>query len=210
MKHHRIRVAALLLTCLSVLVLSANTGSTLALVIDRTLSLVNTFVPAQASDGISLIIPIEKQYRSSSGQQLNPGGFVFELTEEGSGNSQYAVSDEAGCAAFSLSYQPQDSGQLFRYTLSEMNDHRPGVAYSEIVYRIQIEVCSVDGLLTARMQVDGKERDGFIATFENIGTGGETPPATGDAFALALHGLMTVSSMMLLMPLIIWRRRCGS
>lgn len=208
MKHQRIRVAALLLTCLLALVLSANTGSTLALVIDRTLSLVNTFVPAQASDGITLSIPVEKQYHSSSGQQLNPSGFMFELTEEGSGNSQYAVADETGCAAFSLSYQPQDAGQLFCYSLSEKNDHRPGVVYSETVYRIRIEVFSVDGLLTARMLVDGKDSEGFVATFENICTAAETPPTTGDPFAPVLHGVMVVTSMMLLTTLIIWRRRC--
>lgn len=165
-------------------------GSTMAMVIDRTLSLVNTFVPAHASDGSTLVIPIEKTLLSATGQRLNPAGFTFLLTAEGNGENLHAVSDAQGYASFCLSFQPQDAGRTFRYTLSEQNDHQSGIRYSDVRYALEVRVWMQDQLLTAEIREIGEEPGNFVATFVNRYTEIAAPPATGDTFPLQGYGLL--------------------
>ena len=110
------------------------------------------------------------------------------------------VSDANGNAMLTLTYTKADIGKVFTYVISEINDGRENVWYSDAEYTVTVTV-SLDeqtNTLVATYTVNGKTADSIVAEFENVYD--YTPAAqTGDMTigsvviaVLAMAGLVCV------------------
>lgn len=193
-------VAMLIITTL-VVASTVMAGSTLAMIIDKTLSLVNTFAPEEITAETDVDISIEKSVVSANGAVISAGGFTFELTDLQTGNVLSAVTNAMGQASFNLAFSEEDIGQTYQYTITEVNDARPGFNYSTKVYQLQISVDLVGNDLVAAMTLDGQSVNECVAAFINYYADADAPPPpAGDDQQPALYfAMMAVSALALIL-----------
>lgn len=172
------------------------TGNTLAVLIDRSASLVNTFISGEITASTELDINIQKKVMVGDLAILNAGGFTFELTDLQNNEVIKAVSDANGKAAFTLAFSEEDIGNTYHYTLHELNDGREGYTYSTQVYEISVTVLLKGNDLIAELTVDGQPMDALTAEFINHYTSedGAPPPPAGDNSHPVLYGMMVIIS----------------
>ena len=177
----------------------------------------NTLVP-EAGD-IAVDIIAKKNVKSLSEETIGPEDFEFVLVNTDNKIEATAKSDKNGLAAFRLIFTQSDAGKTYHYTLSETNDGRENVTYSEKVYDFTIAVTEgADRKLTAVITCDGAVFDTLIAEFENIyeipekAVASEGAP-TGDSSGLLLYIVLAGISVLVLIPLWISknhrRKRCN-
>lgn len=181
---------------------------TLAYLFRETDTVVNTFQPpAGLSDELTVDIAIQKQMVNTGNALMAPSGFTFVLKNEATGIEQLAVSDDQGMAHLVLGFDGSQAGNTYQYVLTEQNDHRPGVTYSNAVYAIAIEVYLADGQAHTRLFVNGTPVEQIAPIFVNEYDGSRQPiiPPTGDAAPVALLMALAVVSAGIL-P-VLWKRR---
>ena len=198
-------VAMLIITTM-VVASTVMAGSTLAMIIDNTLSLVNTFAPEEITAETDVNISIEKSVVSASGAVISAGGFTFELTDLQTGTVLTAVTNAMGQSSFSLAFSEEDIGQTYQYTITEVNDARPGFNYSTKVYQLQISVDLVGNDLVAAMTLDGQEVSECVAAFVNHYADADVPPPpAGDDQQPVLYFVLVAASAVALF--VIHRKR---
>lgn len=182
------------------------TSGTLALLIDQTMSLVNTFVPPEVTAETTVELNIQKTIATTSVNEVNASGFTFELTDLQNGKCYTAISDNNGAAAFTIPYSEADIGETYSYTLKERNDARKGFTYDTRVYDIEISVKLKGNDLVADLVMDQRPVNSLNAEFINayFAEGGEVPPPpAGDNAEPLLYGVLMLISMFSL--ILIWR-----
>jgi pilin isopeptide linkage protein len=182
------------------------TSGTLALLIDQTMSLVNTFVPPEITAETTVELNIQKNIATTSVNEVNASGFTFELWDLQNGKCYTATSDNDGAAAFTLPYTEADIGKTFKYTLKERNDAREGFTYDTRVYEIEVTVKLKGNDLVAAMVMDQRPVDQLNAEFINtyFAEGEDVPPPpAGDSAEPVLYGMLMIISFFSL--LLIWR-----
>ncbi len=124
-------------------------------------------------------INIDKTVDNVGTMEIAAEGFSFKLQKDGENEFASVVTDENGKAGFVLDFTQEDIGKTYDYTLSEINDGRSNVTYSEKVYEFSIEVSLGDeNQLVATIISDEQAIDELNAEFTNIYD--YTPPQTGD------------------------------
>lgn len=174
------------------------TSGTLALLIDQTMSLVNTFVPPKVTAETTVQLDIQKTVVSDGVNGISPSGFTFELTALQDGKCYTASSDNEGTAAFTIPYTEADIGKTYQYVLKERNDAREGFTYSTRVYDIEITVHLKGNDLVADLVMDQEPVESLSAEFVNtyFAAGGEVPPPpAGDSANPLLYGVLMVISL---------------
>ncbi len=196
LKRLKYLLVVMLLVTSMVVYAAVTTGSTLAVLIDKTMSLVNTFVPEKVTADTELDINVQKKIVASGVDVLNAGGFTFELTDLQTNDVLKAISDASGKAFFTLSYTEADIGKTYQYTLHELNDGREGFTYSTQVYEISVTVLLKGNDLVAELTVDGQAVESLTAEFINIFTSedGTLPPPAGDQAAPMLYSVLVLIS----------------
>jgi len=198
-----LRVLGLVLcACLAV---GLTASFTLAYYSVRTPVLVNTFVPGDIPDIASLTLPltVKKTVVCTGEETIGPEGFRFLLADSVSGE-QLAVmtSDANGNAGCTLTYTHDDIGKTYGYRLTEINDGRENVTYSEQSYYIQVRIIldEAQDMLVPVLHMNGQTVYRLETAFENMYYV-ETPlPSTGDSMNIMLCvALMTFSGAALLM-----------
>lgn len=183
--------------------------STLALLFDRTGTLVNTFVPGSippVEQELPVTISIQKTVLAPAKKPLSPEGFQFQMTDLNGGTVYTTAADPSGAASFPLHYTSADEGKTFRYRITEINDHRKNVEYSDAAYLVEVSISTQDGQLTASLTVDGKTVSLCELPFENIYDPGVPLPPTGDKNHPGIYLLLMLLSGAAL-PLLARRRR---
>ena len=162
--------------------------TTLAYMFDHAGSLINTFAPkTDVLTEAPVEIVIEKTVLSSTDKKMGPECFTFQLEDVTTGEKQTVTTDKNGAARFLLIFKAEDVGQPNEFKVSEVNDARKEVTYSDVIYTVKVNVTAVEDRPTATVQVDGKDVEACVLPFENIYAPGQLPPPTGDSSNLYLH-----------------------
>ncbi len=158
-------------------------------VADGSLSFTNIYTPKP--DDITVDFNIVKTVINNGNEQIGPNGFKFLLDSLSDGVADTTVStDENGKAKFTLSFTEDDIGNTYTYKLSEINDAKEDVIYSDDIYTITVAITLNDNNeLVATLTNNGKAVTDVVAEFENIYD--NTPdvpevPKTGDNANLQL------------------------
>lgn len=198
MKRLKYTLVVMMLVSSVVLCAAVATGGTLAMLIDQTMSLVNTFVPGEVSAQTSVELNIQKTIIATGINGMDASGFTFELTDLQDGKCYTASSDNEGKALFTIPYSEADIGKTFKYTLKERNDAREGFTYSTRVYNIEISVSLKGNDLVADLVMDHQPVEQLTAEFINTyftQGGEEPPPPAGDSADPLLYAGLVVASL---------------
>lgn len=164
-----------------VLALGVAVPATLAYVTVKTPSLVNVFTADVPPAGaVSVPVRVHKTILAAGSQTIGPEGFTFRLTEAETGASQTFQTNTTGYGALTLAYTPEDAGKTFVYLLTEVDDGREHVTYSDLVYRLTVSPAVDAGVLAAALSVNDEPVREIIAEFENIYAPTTDVPSTGD------------------------------
>ncbi len=141
-------------------------------------------------DSAAVRIPIVKTIKSDDAEPIGPGSFEFELENTETGEKLTAKTDSDGNATFNLTFRREDAGKTYTYKLSEKNDGREGVTYSDTVYDMDIAVMFDDSDNPVAVLYVGGEvaPEDFAAAFENI----YRSPTTPDDIVVKLKTKKTV------------------
>lgn len=164
-----------------VFVLGLAVPAAVAYVTVKSPSLVNVFTADVPPEGaVTVPVRVHKTILASGTQTIGPEGFTFRLTEAESGASQTFQTNTIGYGALTLAYTPEDAGKTYTYLLTEVNDSREHVTYSDLVYRLTISPALDAGVLTAALTLNDEPVQAVLAEFENIYAPTTDVPATGD------------------------------
>ena len=170
--------------------------TTLAYITAQSDTLVNTFTaPYYAPESAGVDVQVNKVVRSKGAQSISPEGFQFCLLDEQTGESVILTADAQGHASAALRFTDADLGRTHAYTLYEINDARPGVAYSDKVYAVEIELnVDAENRIAASVRVDGKAVQWIEAEFVNVYSAGSIfLPTTGDDSRLGLYTMLMLA-----------------
>ena len=126
-----------------------------------------TFANTYTAEG-SVILKAKK---TLEGRTLADGQFEFQLKDEAGTVLQTKKSDGSGNITFDvITYDQDDAGKEFNYTISEVNAKADGYTYDATVYNVKVTVTDEgNGKLTAtETYVDGEAN--FKNTYEAEGT----------------------------------------
>ncbi len=137
---------------------------------------------------VDVDIEINKTVENKGSETITPEGFEFLL--EGEGERLTVKTGVDGKAVFTLNYTEADIGKSYTYKLTEINDGRENVKYSDEEYIITVSVTlGADLELVANVTKDGLDVDTLTAEFVNeynyTPPSPPTPPA-GDTTQLVL------------------------
>ena len=155
--------------------------STLAYIMAKSDTLKNTFTaPYFPPNGDGAMIAVHKTVNNIGLKMIGPEGFCFALYNEADGKTIYMTTDETGYASVILPFADEHVGKTYTYLLSEVNDKREDVTYSEKVYTVTIDVAvNEDYQIVTSLLLDGKPIEQIVAEFENT-YGSVILPVTGD------------------------------
>lgn len=175
--------------------------ATLAYISASSITYVNTFVPdPRALSDLSVMVNVDKTVTNQGKEAIGPENFIFELTDLDTLKSWTVKTDGQGQAAFLLSYTMQDIGS-HRYQLKEVDEKKPGITYSPLVYEIQVDVVEEADAIILRTWLNGQETEEIRAAYENIYDSGHLPE-TGDSTNYTLYlALLAVSCICLVVLL---------
>jgi len=183
--------------------------STLAYIVTAVTPLKNTFVPdPRALAQTSVSISAKKTVLNTGTEFIGPENFTFILKNTATQEEVRAMSDKSGLAVFELDYNGLEAGR-YSYTLSEANNGREGVAYSDLVYQIDVIVLQDGDHLTTKVLLDGVETPRCVAPFENIYAVGKVEPPTGDETPLLLCSVLMLLSGAAVIMLVCRQRKNG-
>jgi len=173
--------------------------TTIAYIATESNTVVNLFdadyIPP-AEGGVDVII--QKIVTAMGDETLSPEGFQFQLVNRDNPAENYTLTADAqGHAGLRLFFGDQDVGKQFHYQLSEINDARKDVTYSDIVYNIRI-VPAVDdeNKVYTEIFIDDMPVTAVSVQFENIYAPQPEPPETGDTAPLLFFaGLLLISAL---------------
>lgn len=206
------RIVSLVLALVSVCALClATVPGTLAILVDRTSSITNTFVPSPdcVIETVSTAVNVQKTVFNTGNKAIGPEGFRFVLKNTETGEERLAESNALGIASFPLTFSESQAGHTFTYKLYELNTRRPGVTYSDSVYTIEIAVTR-ENALAADVRINGVEST--VAAFRNVYDSASvpTPPDTGDDMQPALYVALVLCALLGLALLRVDRKKGGA
>lgn len=136
---------------------------------------VNTYTPAP--EDVAVKISVKKTVKNVGTESIGPENFEFVLKNVEDGERVALRTDKNGRAVFTLNCTEKDAGKSFHYQLSETNEGKANVTYSEKVYDIRLDVTqNADGTLKAVLCCDGEQYSSFEAQFVNIYDKGKKAP----------------------------------
>ena len=158
------------------------------------ITFVNTYTPDP--DAMSLEFEVNKTVTNLGSEVIGPEGFLFQLENMTIGGILSALSDADGKALFPLTYTKEDIGKTYTYKLSEVNDGRDNVTYSDVAYNITVTITlNENNELVATITNNGAAVEKVIAEFENIYNYTPEPDPTGDPGLMLWTATMAVSAL---------------
>ncbi len=160
----------------------------------------NVFTPKP--EDITVEFKVNKTVENKGTENIGPEGFKFLLDQVG-GQKLNATTDKNGDAKFVLSFTESDIGKTYTYKLSEVNDGKGYVTYSNKVYTVAVTVTlNAQNKLVANLTVDNLPVDNVTAAFVNEYNYTPKAPQTGDTrelvpwlVMLGVSGLAVISTL---------------
>ena len=158
------------------------------------ITFVNTYTPDP--DALPLDFEVNKTVTNLGTEVIGPEGFIFQLENMTVGGILTAVSDENGKAVFTLTFTEDDIGKVYTYKLTEVNDGREHVTYSDVAYNITVAISlNENNELVATITNNGAEVQKIVADFENIYDYTPEPDKTGDPGLMLWSAMLAVSGL---------------
>lgn len=153
--------------------------------------IVNTFAaPDLPLRETSVSVRVHKTVRNIGEEKIGPEGFRFLLENTSGGESYILTTGTNGFASIELPFNEEDLGKPHTYRLTEIDDERENVSYSDEVYTIRVHLyINVDGQLIASTSVNDVPTTQIVAEFVNVHTDMQIPD-TGDDASLMLYAVM--------------------
>lgn len=193
-KKHWLKMALLFATAA---VIAFVIPTTIAYIVKESNTVVNLFdADYIAPDEGGVDVMIQKIVTSMGEETIPPEGFQFYLVNQDDPTENYTLTaDSRGQAGMRLFFADQDVGKEFHYQLSEINDGKENVTYSDIVYDIRIvPEINTDNQVSPSIYIGDVSADAISVQFENIYAPQPKPPETGDAAPLFFFaGLLLIS-----------------
>ena len=104
----------------------------------------------------------------------------------GEGLQKTLTSDDKGKAAYTLSFDKDDVGKTFTYTLTEVDTGIENMIYDTKTVTVSVTIDYVDGVLKPILKQDGKEVSAIAVEFVNTYPQKVNIPSTGDHMPLWL------------------------
>ena len=169
---------------------------------------VNTFVPKPTD--LEIQIHAHKTVHNTGNQSIGPEGFQFMLEQRNSDSRSIMISDEQGNAVFTLIYSEEDAGKSFEYKLSEINDGKEHVTYSNETYDISVDILLENNQLKAILHVDQEETNEVFCEFENtyhkiVEQTPQKPANTGDFSKVPFYAFISIIALLISIMLTILR-----
>ena len=196
-------LALVLCACFAI---SLSAAFTVAYYSVKTPALVNTFVPGDVPEVAPLSLPltVKKTVICTGDKTIGPEGFRFVLKDSETGREITTLTSDAnGDANCTLAYTYNDIGKTYGYLLTEINDGRANVTYSEQSYYIQVRIIldEAQDMLVPMLHINGQSVTRLNTAFENMYYV-ETPlPPMGDSMNVALCAVMMLLSASALLML---------
>lgn len=145
----------------------------------------NTYTPRP--EDITVDFNIVKTVVNKRDKKIGPEGFKFLLDYQAEGVADATVvSDKDGKAKFTLNFTEDDIGNTYTYKLSEVNDSKPYVTYSKLVYTVTVKISLNDNNeLVADLTQNGESATQIVTAFENTYDYTDAPK-TGDNSRLSM------------------------
>jgi pilin isopeptide linkage protein len=158
------------------------------------ITFVNTYTPDP--NALPLDFEVNKTVTNLGTEVIGPEGFIFQLENMTVGGILTAVSDENGKAVFTLTFTEDDIGKVYTYKLTEVNDGREHVTYSDVAYNITVAISlNENNELVATITNNGAEVQKIVADFENIYDYTPEPDKTGDPGLVLWTAMLAVSGL---------------
>lgn len=172
----------------------------------------NTFIPPVIPDPdpITVSLFVQKTVKNTTSKTIGPEGFNFLVEQTGSTQPWTITSDADGKAQLDLTYTHEDLGKTYTYTVSEINDGREGVLYSEQTYELTVTITldEENNILVPKLTNGGESVNKWETAFENTYTHKEplTPP-TGDETPLLMWSILMAASGIAIVVLVVTGRK---
>jgi pilin isopeptide linkage protein len=172
----------------------------------------NTFIPPVIPDPdpITVSLFVQKTVKNTTSKTIGPEGFNFLVEQTGSTQLWTITSDADGKAQLDLTYTHEDLGKTYTYTVSEINDGREGVLYSEQTYELTVTITldEENNILVPKLTNGGESVNKWETAFENTYTHKEplTPP-TGDETPLLMWSILMAASGIAIVVLVVTGRK---
>jgi len=195
-KKHWLKMALLFATAA---VIAFVIPTTIAYIVKESNTVINLFdADYIAPDEGGVDVMIQKIVTSMGEETIPPEGFQFYLVNQDDPTENYTLTaDDQGHAGLRLFFGDQDVGKEFHYQLSEINDGKENVTYSDIVYDIRIvPEINTDNQVSPSIYIGDVSADAISVQFENIYAPQPEPPETGDTAPLFFFaGLLLISGL---------------
>ena len=153
---------------------------------------VNVFTPDPAA--LPFQILVNKFVMNTGEEVIGPEGFTFKMKNLEDGSVVTVVSDEEGKAMFELLFTKDDIGKIFTYEITEINDGREHVTYSEEVYTVTVAITLNDANeLVATVTCNEEPAEDVVVEFENIYHPSDDSDDTSDPGLLLWTAMLAVS-----------------
>ncbi len=116
----------------------------------------------------SVEVAVDKLVENKGSEKITAEGFTFLLKQVDGAVNDSVKTDAEGKAVFTLNYTQADAGKVYTYEISEVNDGRAYVKYSDKVYTVTVAVTlNSDFDLETELKLDGKAVNSIKTSFVN-------------------------------------------
>ncbi len=166
-------------------------------------------------EDITVDLDIIKTVVNKGSEKIGPEGFAFLLNALADGVADTTVkTDKNGKATFTLTFTENDIGNTYTYKLTEVNDSKANVTYSDAEYTITVAIdLNENNELVATLTSNGKDTTAVVATFENVYDYTPVPeksdnPQTGDNSNIGMWvALLFISGGALICLIVVDRKK---
>ncbi len=150
----------------------------------------NTYDFTPDPDDLPVEFEVIKTIVNKGSESIGPEGFKFQLENVETGEKWTVKSDALGKGLFQLIFTSEDAGKTFTYKVTEINDGRAFITYSEAEYTITVTITkNAENMLEATVTMDGQATEKAVAAFENVFDYTELPPGPPDTSDSTLIGM---------------------
>lgn len=183
------------------LVLGFCVPTSLAYIATESGTMVNAFSSTEfVLDAAKVEVCLNKVVTPTGFDSIGPEGFSFSLVCDETGESLKMTTDAQGKASAMLAFTQDHLNQTYTYRLSEINDGRARVDYSEKIYEIAVAVAlDANRNIVVSLKMDGEPVQQIDALFQNIYVSQINLPDTGDDSCLLLYIALLLASGIALM-----------
>ncbi len=151
----------------------------------------NIYDYTPSPDDLAVKLEVNKTVINKGTEKIGPEGFKFQLEDLLTGEKTIVKSDKDGRAIFGLNFTAADIGKTYTYKVTEINDGRAYITYSQASYTVAVTITkNAENMLVASIKVNEEAAEKAVMAFENVFDYTEKKPdenpGTGDRMNMGL------------------------